>query len=90
MFRVLTFAVLLAAGAVRAATVSDALKVVFKDGASSSGWIVFKVYKASAIFLPAKLNGRDVMVSLYGGPTNLDKSFAASIGLSQTPGGNKD
>jgi hypothetical protein len=89
MFRVLVFAVLLAA-AVRAATPSDAPKVVFKDGASSSGWINFKPYKASSIFFPAKVNGRDVMVSLYGGPTNLDKSFAALVGLSQTPGGNGD
>ena len=90
MFRVLMIAVLLAAGAVRAATPSDAPKVVFKDGASSSGWIDFKVYKASNIFFPAKVNGRDVMVSLYGGPTNLDKSFAVSVGLSQTSGGNKE
>jgi hypothetical protein len=90
MFRALMFAVLLTAGALRAATPSDALKVVFQDGASSSGWIAFKAYKASGIFFPAKVNGRDVMVFLYGGPTNLDKSFAAVVGLSQTPGGNRD
>jgi hypothetical protein len=90
MFRALTFAVLLAAGAVRAAPSSDVLKVVLKDWTSSSGWINFKVYKASGIFFPAKVNGRDVMVFLFGGPTSLDKSFAASVGLSLTPGGNKD
>jgi hypothetical protein len=91
MFRVLMLiAALLAAGAVRAATPSDTPKVVFKDGASSSGWINFKPYKASGIFFPAKVNGRDVMVLLYGGPTNLDKKFAGLVGLSQIPAGNKD
>jgi PDZ domain len=90
MFRVWTFAVLLAAGAIRAATPLDAPQVVFKEGASSSGWIKFKAYKASSIFFPARVNGRDVMVLLYGGPTNLDKRFADLVGLSQTPGGNRD
>lgn len=90
MFRVLMFAVLVSAGDVRAVTPPDAPQVVFKDGASSSGWINFKAYKASSIFFPAKVNGRDVMVLLYGGPTNLDKSFAASVGLSLAPGGNRD
>jgi hypothetical protein len=91
MFRVLMLIVaLLAVGAVRAAIPSDTPKVVFKDGASSSGWIHFKPYKASSIFFPAKVNGRDVMVLLYGGPTSLDKSFAGSVGLSQIPEGNKD
>jgi len=90
MFRVLMFAVLIAAGTARAATVSDAPKVSFNGGDSSSGWIAFKPDKASGIFFPAKVNGRDVLVFLYGGPTNLDKSFAASVGLSQAREGNKD
>jgi hypothetical protein len=89
MLRVMMFAVILAAAAGRAATPSYAPNVFFKDGASSSGWIDFKAYKASNIFSPAKVNGRDVMVALYGGPTNLDRSFVASVGLSETPGGNQ-
>jgi hypothetical protein len=50
MFRVLILTVLLLAGAVRAASLSDAPQVVFSSGASSSGWIDFKPYKASGIF----------------------------------------
>lgn len=90
MFKVLIFAALVAASAVRAAPPAEAPKVVFKDGAASSGWINFKPYKASSIFFPAKVNGREVMVLLYGGPTNLDKGFAALVGLLQTPGDKKD
>jgi PDZ domain len=83
MFCALTFTALVAAGAVHADAAPDALKAVFKDGAASSAWIDFKPYKASGIFFPARVNGREVMVFLYGGPTNIDKTFAASIGLLQ-------
>ena len=83
MFRALTFAVLVAVGTVHADTGPDALKAMFKDGASSSVWIDFKTYKATGIFFPARVNGHEVMVFLYGGPTNIDKTFAASIGLLQ-------
>ena len=90
MFRISILLVLLAGGAVRPATASDSPKVDFKDGASSSGWINFKPYKASGIFFPAKVNGRDVMVLLYGGPTSLDKSFAGSVELTQKADSNRD
>jgi hypothetical protein len=90
MFRALMFAVLLTAGAVCAATPSDLPKVTYKNGLSSSGWINFKAYKASPIFFPAKVNGRDAMVCLYGGPTNFDKRFTALAGLSQRPEGSED
>jgi hypothetical protein len=90
MFQLLMIAVLLAAGVVRAATPTDAPKVVFNERSSSSGWINFKPDKASGIFFPASVNGRDVLVFLYGGPTSLDKGFAASVGLSAIPGSNQD
>jgi hypothetical protein len=61
MFRASILAVLLAGGAVQAASVADAPKMVFKDGASSSGWIDFKPYKASGIFFQARVNGRDAL-----------------------------
>lgn len=84
------FGALLAAGAVRAAIPSDTPRLVFKGGASSSGWIHFKPYKASGIFFPAKVNGRDVLALLYGGPTNLDKSFAGLVELTQKADSNRD
>jgi hypothetical protein len=90
MFRVLMFAILTAAGAAHAATLAAVPKVVFNGGGSSSGWINFKIHKASGIFLPARVNGREVLAFLYGGPTNLDKSFAASVGLSQISEGDQD
>jgi PDZ domain len=90
MLRASILAVLLMAGAVHADGFADAPKVVFKDGASSSGWIDFKPYKASGIFFPARVSGRDVMVFLYGGSTNIDRSFAESVGLLPKPGASGD
>ena len=90
MFRALILAALLTAGAAHADSFAEAPKMAFKDGASSSGWIDFKPYKASGIFFPARVNGRDVMVFLYGGPTNLDKTFAGSVGLQPKPAASDD
>jgi hypothetical protein len=89
MFRASIFALLLAASPLYADTSVDTPKVVFKDNASS-GWIDFKPYKASGIFFPARVNGRDAMVFLYGGSTNIDKSFATSVGLPPTPAASGD
>jgi hypothetical protein len=72
--------------AAHADSLADSANLVFKDGSSSSGWIDFKPYKGSGIFFPARVSGQDVMVFLYGGPTHIDKSFAASVGLPLTPG----
>jgi hypothetical protein len=54
---------------------------IFKAGTSSSGWIDFTPYTNFGIYLPIKINGHEAMALLYGGPSNIDKSFAASIGL---------
>jgi hypothetical protein len=58
-------------------------KAVFKGGASSTGWIDFDFYDGKTIFIPAKINGHNTTVLLVTGlPTsNIDKAFAASIGL---------
>jgi hypothetical protein len=55
--------------------------VVFKGGASSSGWIDFTSYTNFGIYLPVKINGHDTMALLYGGPSQIDTNFLASLGL---------
>jgi len=82
MVRAAILAMLLAtcAASARAAAVS-APTAAFKAGASSSGWIDFTPNKNLGIFLPVKINGRDAMAWLWGGPTSIDNSLAASIGL---------
>jgi hypothetical protein len=54
--------------------------VVFKGSTSSSGWIDFTPLTNFGIHLPVKINGRDAMAVLYGGPSNIDKSFVVSVG----------
>ena len=56
--------------------------VVFKAGTSSSGWIDFTPLTNFGIYLPVKINGHDAMALLYGGPSNIDKNFVESVGLS--------
>lgn len=58
-------------------------KPVFKGGKSSTGWIAFEFQDSKRIFIPVKINGHDTKVLLATGlPTsNIDKAFAASIGL---------
>ncbi len=60
-----------------------ARNVTFKDGATSSGWIDFEFYDHNRIFLPARINGREVMVLLDSGATvsAADKAYAAAAGL---------
>jgi hypothetical protein len=55
--------------------------LVFKGGTSSSGWIDFTPLTNFGIHLPVKINGHDAMAVLYGGPSNIDKSFVESAGL---------
>ncbi|MGA7710281.1 MAG: aspartyl protease family protein [Rhizomicrobium sp.] len=58
-------------------------KAVFRNGASSTGWIDFEFYAGNRIFFPAKINGHDAIVLLDSGATvsAIDKPFAAAIGL---------
>lgn len=60
---------------------APAQTVVFKADASSSGWIGFTHFTNLGIYLPIKINGREAMAWLWGGPSSIDKNFAASIGL---------
>ena len=57
---------------------SNVQTVVFKGSTPSSGWIDFTPLTNFGIYLPAKINGHDAMVLLYGGPSNIDKNFVES------------
>lgn len=65
-------------------------KAIFKDGASSTGWIDFEFQDGKRIFVPVKINGHDAMVQLATGlrVSDIDKSFAASVGLHPDSGSN--
>jgi hypothetical protein len=56
---------------------------IFKDGASSTGWIDFNFADGRSILIPAKVNGQSVLVKLIDGAETsyIDKDFAASIGF---------
>jgi hypothetical protein len=58
-------------------------KALFKDGASSTGWIPFEFWAGNRIYFPAKVNGHEVNVLLDSGASvsSIDKAYAASIGL---------
>ncbi len=66
-----------------AASPASAHTAIFKDGASSTGWIDFEFQSGKRIFVPVKINGHDTMVQLATGlrVSDIDKTFAASIGL---------
>lgn len=65
--------------------------MAFKDGADSTGWINFYFQDGKRIFIPAKINGHDAEVLLATGlPTpDIDKTFAATIGLPLTQTSNE-
>ena len=58
-------------------------KATFSNGASSTGWIPFEYFGGRRIFIPTKVNGRDVVVLLDSGAqaSVIDKGLARSIGL---------
>jgi len=66
-----------------AASAAPVHKSIFKEGASSTGWIDFEFQDGKRIFVPVKINGHDAMVLLATGlpVSDIDKTFAASIGL---------
>jgi len=55
--------------------------VVFRGGTTSSGWMDFTPHTNFGIYLPVKINGHDAMALLYGGPSNIDTTLVASLGL---------
>ncbi len=61
----------------------DVHKATFSDGASSTGWIPFEFFGGARIFIPAKVNGHDIVVLLDSGAQSsvIDKGLAQSIGL---------
>jgi len=58
--------------------------IIFKSGTPSSGWIDFTPYTNFGIYFPVTINGHEGMALLYGGPSNIDKNFAAAIGVQPT------
>jgi hypothetical protein len=68
----------------------DVHKATFSNGASSTGWIPFEFFGGTRIFIPAKVNGRDVVVLLDSGAQSsvIDKGLAQSIGLKPKGEGN--
>jgi hypothetical protein len=72
-----------ALGVSNAETSAPAHKAVFNNGSSSTGWIDFDSQDGKRIFIPAKINGHETTVLLATGLpiSDIDKSFAASIGL---------
>lgn len=60
----------------------------FSNGASSTGWINFDFRDGKDIFIPAKVNGHEAEVLLANGLStpDIDKGFAASIGVLHTAG----
>ena len=67
----------------RLARPGDVHKATFSDGASSTGWIPFEFFGGRRIFIPAKVNGHDIVVLLDSGAqaSVIDKGVAQSIGL---------
>jgi hypothetical protein len=66
-----------------AASPAPVHKAIFKDGASSTGWIDFEYQDGKGIFVPVKINGHYTMALLVTGSplSDIDKTFAASVGL---------
>ncbi|MDB5142282.1 MAG: hypothetical protein JWQ66_995 [Mucilaginibacter sp.] len=64
-------------------SVKSSSKFIFKNGASSTGWMNFDFYNDNRIFVPAKINGQETIITLANGvaTSGIDKDFAASIGL---------
>jgi hypothetical protein len=71
-----------------AASPTPAHKAVFKNGASSTGWIDFDFQDGKRIFVPTKINGHATVVQLVTGlpVSDIDKTFAASVGLQPDSG----
>ncbi len=70
------------------ASPDPAQRAIFKAGPSSTGWVDFTPYTHFGIYLPVRINGHEGMALLYGGPSNIDEHFAASIGTpAKDPGG---
>ena len=66
-----------------AAKSAPAHKASFKNAASTTGWLEFNFYTSRRVYVPAKINGQDVLVWLIDGAetSSIDKDFAASLGL---------
>jgi hypothetical protein len=62
--------------------------VVAPAGAGTSdGWVSFTPYTNLGIYVPVKVNGHEAMALLYGGPSMIDRAFAASIGVKPNAAG---
>lgn len=65
---------------------TQAPAATFAGGASSTGWIDFDFAGKKSILIPAKVDGRDVLVRLIDGADTsyIDKDLVASAGLRPT------
>lgn len=52
-----------------------------RSGATSSGWVNFTTSTNMSILVPVTVNGQTAVAMLYGGPSTVDKDFAAAIAL---------
>lgn len=77
----MTIAMLLLGAAVASAQTTTKSAFSFKNGARSSGWIDCKVFKGFGVFVPVKINGHATMAYFYGGPSGVDETIAAPLGL---------
>jgi hypothetical protein len=77
----MTIAMLLLGAAVASAQTTTKSAFSFKNGASSSGWIDCKVFEGFGVLVPVKINGHAAMAYLYGGPSGVDETIAAPLGL---------
>jgi hypothetical protein len=56
-------------------------RAFFAAGGSSTGWIDFEFFNEDRIFIPAKINGHNAVLTFATGDaiSHIDKSFAATI-----------
>src|SRR5580658_7136865 len=58
-------------------------QAVFAKGAPPTGWVNFDLFNGNRMFIRAKVNGRDTVVTLSTNDplSHMDKRLATSIGL---------
>lgn len=58
-------------------------RAVFKNGAFTTGWLDFELLHGNRLFVRAKVNGRDTVVTLStnDAQSHMDKALADSLGL---------
>src|SRR6185503_11174953 len=88
MKKILLTILLTSALGAKAQSVNNTSTFSFSNGASSTGWINFDFYNNNRIYIPASINGHQVMVMLITliQTSSMDYDLAASIGLQPKAG----